>query len=516
MTAFNDRGRGTLSRLKQAFSRFRIQRAADIWRENSTLSNIRTLFHTYRSHLLKGFTAVGLLACISIGGNEYMKLNMKTNANTVYEVYVNGQNAGAVSNLQVVADYIAMRNEELKEKNPNVRMVVDWDGIEFRLERASKEEADDALTLSKLDELIVPYALGTELIIDGKTAGIVKDEETAQQILEYFKNKYIPRKKDPGEVGILSAEGTEPLDPGESELKSAEIVQTIETKERIVQPEEVADPQELLKKLETGDVQPTRYTVEKGDCISCIAQKFNISKQVIYENNKWIQDDMIRVGDVLDLTVLQPAITVKTVETVVENQEIQYPTNYILDDSLRAGTVVPISPGKNGLKKVTYEVVKMNGLMQSEELIDEEIIEEPVPAVAKKGTKVVLGEGTGKFAWPVVSPTISSSFGNRWGRLHKGLDIVSKNRTIMAADNGKVVIAGYKSDYGNYVVIDHLNGYRTLYGHLSQINTSVGKIVEKGEKIGLMGSTGDATGVHLHFEVQRNGVAENPLKYLNR
>ena len=69
----------------------------------------------------------------------------------------------------------------------------------------------------------------------------------------------------------------------------------------------------------------------------------------------------------------------------------------------------------------------------------------------------------------------------RWGKLHKGIDITG-NKNIMAADNGKVMETGYKSDYGNYIIINHLNGYETLYGHLSKINTTAGTIVEKGDK----------------------------------
>jgi murein DD-endopeptidase MepM/ murein hydrolase activator NlpD len=283
-----------------------------------------------------------------------------------------------------------------------------------------------------------------------------------------------------------------------------------------IQPQDIDDPQEILKKLETGDVQPMKYTVEKGDCVSCIAKKFGISKQVIYQNNPWITDDMIKVGEQLDLTVLQPTLAVKTVEKVVENEEIQYETEYKTDDNLREGMIQTISPGKNGLKKVTIQVTKVNGLMVEESVLDEEVIEQPVKAVVKKGTKVVKGEGSGKFAWPVVSATITSTFGNRWGAFHKGVDLTSGNKNILASDNGKVIFAGVKEGYGNCIIIDHMNGYKTLYGHLSKFYTTTGKIVEKGEKIGYMGSTGDSTGVHLHFEIQKNGVPENPLKYISR
>jgi murein DD-endopeptidase MepM/ murein hydrolase activator NlpD len=184
-------------------------------------------------------------------------------------------------------------------------------------------------------------------------------------------------------------------------------------------------------------------------------------------------------------------------------------------DSLREGVTQTISPGKDGLKKVTLKITKINGVMVSEELVDETVITEPVTAKVRKGTKVIQGEGTGKFAWPVISPSVSSTFGMRWGKLHKGIDITG-NRNIVAADNGRVISTGYRNDYGNYITIDHLNGYETMYAHLSKISVNVGQIVEKGERIGIMGATGDAFGVHLHFEIHKDGGLQNPLKYLNR
>jgi murein DD-endopeptidase MepM/ murein hydrolase activator NlpD len=472
---------------------------------------------TYKFHLAASFTALGLIAAGTVGWKQYVD----ENTHILYHVMVNGQEAGTVSDPGEVTDYFSNRNKQLEENAANLHMMVDSQGVTFVSERVYKGVPDKTATFTKLDQLITPYAMGAELVIDGKTVGIVKDEQTAQQILTEIEQKYVPDVKNTNEVRILSADGapdssSKDLQPGESELESVGFAQDVKINNAVIDPNQLVDPDALLDKLVTGSVQPTKYTVVKGDCVSCIAKNFNISKQVIYDNNSWIQDDMIRIGDVLDLTVLQPALTVKTVEKVVENQEIQYDTNYIKDDTLRAGTVIPISPGKNGLKKVVFEVTKANGQMQAEEVVDEEILEEPVTAVAKKGTRVILGEGTGKFAWPVVSPSITSGFGYRWGALHKGLDLVSKNRNIMAADNGKVITAGYKSDYGNYVVIDHLNGYQTWYAHMSTIYTSVGKIVEKGEKIGYMGATGDATGVHLHFEIRRSNAVENPLKYLNR
>lgn len=475
----------------------------------------RSKLRAYRWSLIKGTGALGLIAGITIGGNQYVALNTQE----VFHVYVGSAEAGIVSNPQVVDDFKINEYKRMAKEHPNINMVLNTDEVTLKSERAfkAKSKSDDAATLNQLSGMLTSHAVGIEMTVDGKLLGIVKDENTANQILEQVKDKYISSKdKNAGKVAILTAAVPQDLAPGESELEKVEFVQKVQIAPIDIQPDQLDDPQELLKALQTGNVQPNVYTVEKGDCVGCIAKKFGISRQAIYENNPDIVDDKIKEGQKLNLTILQPALSVRTVEKVVENQEVQYETEVIQDNSLRAGVVQTIQQGKNGLKKVAFEVTKVNGQMSDEVMLNEQMVQPPVKAVVKKGTKVVLGEGTGSFAYPVVSSTMTSGFGTRWGKLHKGIDLVSGNKNIMASDNGKVVYSGYRSDYGNCIIIDHKNGYRTLYGHMSQLYVTAGKIVEKGEKIGYMGSTGDSTGVHLHFEVLRNEVVENPLKYLNR
>ncbi|MFK4998969.1 M23 family metallopeptidase [Bacillus sp. N9] len=128
---------------------------------------------------------------------------------------------------------------------------------------------------------------------------------------------------------------------------------------------------------------------------------------------------------------------------------------------------------------------------------------------------MIPSRGTGSLAWPANGGYISSHMGHRWGKLHKGIDIARpSNYTIKAADNGVVVSAGWDNGgYGNKIVIDHQNGMRTVYAHLDSVGVSAGQTVEKGAAIGVMGSTGHSTGVHLHFEVYKNGKLENPVNY---
>lgn len=116
------------------------------------------------------------------------------------------------------------------------------------------------------------------------------------------------------------------------------------------------------------------------------------------------------------------------------------------------------------------------------------------------------------FCMPTTSRVITSNFGRRWGRMHKGLDIkVYIGDTIRAAFSGKVRIVRYEAKgYGNYVVIRHNNGLETIYGHMSKHLVEENQMVKAGDPIGLGGNTGRSTGSHLHFETRLCGVALNP------
>ena len=127
---------------------------------------------------------------------------------------------------------------------------------------------------------------------------------------------------------------------------------------------------------------------------------------------------------------------------------------------------------------------------------------------------------SGKLSWPVTG-SISSTFSMRVDpilhayRMHTGLDIAAQRGTpVKAADGGQVIQAGYDSGYGNSILVYHGGGLATWYAHLQGFNCSIGQSVVKGQVIGFVGSTGMATGPHLHFEVRINGAPQNPMQYL--
>lgn len=148
----------------------------------------------------------------------------------------------------------------------------------------------------------------------------------------------------------------------------------------------------------------------------------------------------------------------------------------------------------------------------------------PAPSAAEHGSEGASGSGSVKggggatsadgYVWPTQGQ-ISSRFGQRSGRLHSGLDIAAPTgTTIKAARAGTVILAGDAGGYGNAVYIDHGSNVITRYGHMSKITTRRGVRVNQGDEIGRVGSTGNSTGPHLHFEVRVGGVAKNPEDYL--
>ncbi|MBU0569915.1 peptidoglycan DD-metalloendopeptidase family protein [Patescibacteria group bacterium] len=243
------------------------------------------------------------------------------------------------------------------------------------------------------------------------------------------------------------------------------------------------------------------YVVKEGDTVGSISEKFGVSIDTILWQNGLTSKDKIKPGETLEvLPVSGISHKVKKGDTIysiakkydVDAQPIvNFPFNTFTNDETFELAIGQI-------------IIVPDGIMPN------------VKPVAPRIKRITPDAGTvvasGQFVWPT-GGNISQYF--VW--YHKAIDIANKTApNIVAADAGKVIVAGWPDGYGygNRVVIDHGNGYRTLYGHLSAIYVVAGQTVTRGSAIGKMGSTGRSTGTHLHFEVIRNGVYLNPLSVL--
>lgn len=172
-----------------------------------------------------------------------------------------------------------------------------------------------------------------------------------------------------------------------------------------------------------------------------------------------------------------------------------------------------IAEGINGtqIKRIKESYINAELITQMETV---EITDYGTPATVEYGTKKKPGTGTGSFMMPAKG-RLTSPYGARWGRMHKGIDIAAPAGTpVYAADTGVVICSEYKNSFGNIVKIDHKNGFVTYYAHNSQLLVKEGDVVTKGQLIAKMGSTGRSTGSHCHFEVLKDGVNCNPLSYV--
>lgn len=243
------------------------------------------------------------------------------------------------------------------------------------------------------------------------------------------------------------------------------------------------------------------YEVKEGDTVNLIAQKFDVSINTVLWQNSLTTSSPIKPGQILKILpvtgVSHKVIKGDSVYTIAKKydvdpqQIVNYPFNSFSNDEtydLAVGQILIVPDG-----------VKPNDVPSAPR------IKQITP---NAGTVVASGQ----FAWPT-SGRITQNF--VW--YHPGLDVANHAAPeVLAADSGRVVVAGWVDNYGygNRVVIDHGNGYKTLYAHLQKIYVVVGQTVARGNAVGQMGSTGRSTGTHLHFEVSVNGSKINPLSVL--
>jgi murein DD-endopeptidase MepM/ murein hydrolase activator NlpD len=469
---------------------------------------LSSALNTIKSHKVRfclSMLIIGGLAGASFLGNQYVKAN----TNVIYHVIYKGQQIGTVNSPKVVEGWILKQHEAAQRLYPNTHIDLD-PKLNYQGEKLYKGSFDNDATLAKLSSLMNIQAEAVEVVVDGKHIGYARDMNEARIILNNIQRQFTMELNiaDKDKVHIAST------DFSESQLVKVGFVEKVDLKPVKIEPGRVMNSALIEERLLLGSVEQVEHVVVEGDCLSCIAQKYGISVDDIYKNNPGFEGEFLKIGQVLKVTALQPNLTVRTVETKVDSEEVSFKIEYKNDSSMVLGTRKTLTEGISGAKAVTYEIIKENGNIVKKDIISERVLKDPVTKVVAKGTKVVPGVGTGKFAWPVTGGKISSSFGKRWGRAHTGIDITSSNRNILAADHGRIVFAGWKNGYGKTIIIDHGNGYETLYAHLRTISVSTGQKVEKRQKIGIMGNTGRSFGTHLHFEVIRNNVPRNPLTYL--
>lgn len=245
------------------------------------------------------------------------------------------------------------------------------------------------------------------------------------------------------------------------------------------------------------------YIVQPGDTVSGIADKFGISADTIRWENDLPSIESIKPGQMLQI------LPVAGIAHKVSHGETIYSIAKRYDVGPQGIVDWPFNSFSND---ETFALAVGQTLIVPDGVMPKATPWEPSRYLAQKAPEAGTVTGTGQFVWPV-----GGSISQRFSWYHKGIDISNSAAPgIVAADGGTVIIAGWPSPwaYGNRVLIDHGNGFATLYAHLSRVYVSAGQRVGQGQLVGQMGSTGRSTGVHLHFEIRKGGVGVNPLNYL--
>ena len=390
-----------------------------------------------------------------------------------------------------------------------------------KMQGAQSAQAIDfsaSLSLEPVEEDIEfgdPYSLSNRIIaasgadvedayglyIDGRLVSAVRDKDTLLDLLGLLQDKY--KSDDPTETVSF--------------IRPVAIREGLYPSSRI---SNLSAVNRLINREVKGEFT---YTVEAGDTPSGIASQFDMYTSQLVSLNPGILESLL-VGQELLISRAEPYMSVK-IQRIEEYEEpIPYTTENIEDSSLLKGQTSIEREGENGLASVRAAVTYVNDMEQERNVLSRSVLEEPVSQQIRVGTKLFAQNygSTGgptvssNFLWPVASSRayVSNGFYGYVG--HGGIDIAAPYASpIIASAPGTVVYSGYTVwGYGRHIIIDHGSGVRTLYGHNSQNVVRVGDVVEQGQVIGYVGSTGNSTGNHCHFEIRIGGVQRNPVSYL--
>lgn len=468
---------------------------------------------------LKTAITTALAASVIVFSTGPVALATDSKLTTVYNVYLNHTYMGTVTDKNVVEKEIADKMDNIKKSNTNVDITVN-PTIEYKVKQVTHSTANNQEAIQNIDNTIEQNTetAPAAIVVDGKPVVYLNSIKTANDVMKKFELKYVSEEQL-NELDARKASpntALPPLKENETRLVDVRFSEKVSINEEKTIPVKMMSEEEAIVFLQKGTIEEKKYTVQQGDVLGSIANSHGLKISELKALNPGLDENsVLKIGQEVNITALKPLLHVMIEKESYQKEDIPFKEEVIEDSSMPKGDTKEKQAGSNGSRNVTYHIIEQNGVTTNKEVANEQILVQPVNHVVIKGTKAIPSRGEGSFVWPTNGGYISSEVGYRWGKMHKGIDIARpSDLTIKAADNGVVVYAGWGGAFGNKIVIDHQNGFQTIYGHLSSIGVQVGQIVSKGTAIGIMGATGDATGVHLHFEVWKNGALQNPIDYL--
>lgn len=368
-------------------------------------------------------------------------------------------------------------------------LAICFENIRIKISRAESMEE-----LLRGDSIISKFAteeLGDSLLIE---ENLSSGSEIAESEIKRYANTTNFGVKSSGEIGSSTQDFLD-------DLQGSRI---LANSEGLVKPDitSTAEPVSEDNAAATGRTEIIEYIVQMGDVIGTIASRFGISVNTILWSNNLSYYSIIRTGDKLKIMPVSGVL-----HKVASGENL--------------GSIANKYNADIGKIKEYNKLADANSLQKGQELIIPDGIKKVAPrarTVAQTSPYATPSSSgraqyssSSKFVWPTASKRITQYY--HWG--HSAIDIGAKTGTpIYSIEKGQITFSGWSNGYGYNIIVDHGGGQKSRYAHFSKLYVKKGALVDKGQQIGEMGSTGWSTGPHLHIEIIINGVKVNPLKYL--
>ena len=470
---------------------------------------------------------IGSMLGVILIGIVFLGLGYKASPepNNYYEVYLNDKALGTIVSKDELEDYIDENGSYYKNKF-DVDKVYSPKGLQIKKLTTYDGDVDSVSDIYKKISKDESFTVrGYEFVIKGQKAEnegeeaklvtqsiYVLDKDVFKEAVEALIRTFVGEDQYKAYIEDNQVK----IETTGEEIQNVYVDEDITVKETNIPVDETiyTDSSELANYLLYGKEQKANeYIVQAGDTIENVAFNNKISPEEVLISNSTLTSttNLLYPGQKLQIIETNPQISVVEESYVVEDIESQYPTEERYDENVAIGVDKVIQDGENGLERVAQRVKKVNGVINYVVPEGKTVLKAPISKIIMKGTKYIPDVGsTTSWGWPTDSGWRLSS-GYVWRtnpvtgkrELHGGLDIsgTGYGSRIYATNNGRVKEAGYHYSYGNHVIIDHNNGYLTLYAHMSRINVKEGQVVARGDVIGYVGMTGTATGPHVHYEI---------------
>ena len=469
--------------------------------------------------------ALGLFVIALSALTIFLGIDTKKNIdpNYLYRVYLDDQVLGVIESKEKLEEYIDNQGSTIKEQY-DVEKVYPPNGLEIKRIITYDNKVDNIEDVYEKLASLKPFTIsGYQFTIkkeDSKEVIYVTNKDLFSSAVE---NAIITFVGEDEYEHYKNGTQTE-IETTGAYLDNIYIDEDITIKETQIPVNETiyTDEKKLSQYILFGEKENETYVVKKGDTISSVSEnnKINTQEFLIANPDFTSADNILYPGQQVNITAADPVLSIVKEYTLVEDKESDFPIVEQKDPNINIGDDRISQKGEKGLDRITSIVKSVNGSIIYAYNDKKEVLKPATSQIILVGTRYQSNIGGWWWAWPTQTRTISTGYG--WRTLfgitefHPALDIYGNYYNhIYAANNGTITGMRWGDSYGYYITINHNNGYATLYAHMQAFapNLRVGSTVARGQLIGYMGSTGNSTGPHVHFEVWRGSNPYAPGAY---